>query len=832
MGLFKGLSGKFLIPYILTLVFGVWTYVTIQKILGYHAIKETVHIIKSETLELRKHEKDFLARAFKDTEYLKNGESKYLTKLSELAKCLSNRIDTISAFHTISISKVDSMQLLLNKYRDTFNELAVLIHTKGFKDYGLIGQLRTAIHEVEDAELKYDKTYMLMLRRHEKDFFLRKDLKYVEKFRAGIIDFQNHIKQLRSVDIQQQNVVLKLIENYNVDFMKVVDIQKEIGLHENDGLHGEMRDAIHGFMPYLDGFLVESNQFISKEIRNSIIVLVGLFFVVIATGLVILFSHINKISKNINRINHSAIMLAQGKFPVAEKVNSKDELGQAHNALNELTKGLKDKTAFSEDISHGKLKTELNLLSEGDVLGHSLVSMRNNLSLTTEEINLTINDVKHLGDLKSRINEKEKEGAWRLLSKGINQLLSTLTQPLIVVEGIAKALSEGDLTKRYEGQTNGDVKEIADKLNQSLINMTELVTSISRSSSVVDESSLEMATSSTEINTNMQEISIAIAQMSAGAITQVNKLDASSTMVTSMMQSFEAMNTKSKAIYSSSVEGVTNSELGARMANDMVEKFVRMSEISDNTTASIGELKQQSVEIVKILKLIKEVAFQTNLLALNASIEAAQAGDAGRGFEVIANEIRKLADHSRNSVRDIELLIGSVQQSTVQAAVAMEEMNDNVQEGAKSSHHSKQVFEAMALASKDSLNLSEDILVNTDSQKSEIQSIVKNIEGTVVVAQQTAAGTEQVAASASHMQANMKVFDSRTKELSELAGHLSQKVNAFKLANEEKESRPHQVNYHTSIDIVKGLERDINEQIALDKLKKKTERDDEEIEMA
>ncbi|WP_109831885.1 methyl-accepting chemotaxis protein [Reichenbachiella versicolor] len=849
MDLFRGLTGKFLIPYALTLIFGIWTYFTIQSILDLHAMKEVLHVIKSETLELRKYEKDFLVREGKNPVYLETGESAYLASINQLSKDIVLKIDGISEHHTISEVKADSMKLLLNNYITIFNDLAKLIRAKGFKDYGLIGQLRSAIHNVEGMDMKYDKAYMLMLRRHEKDFFLRSDLKYVDKFSVGVKDFEEHINKVGRYYPAQRNEILALIANYEKDFMKVVGLQKEIGLNENDGLHGELRNAIHDFSPYVDDFISKNNQFIGAEIKRNLLGLVGLFVILIATGIFILTQHVYKITQNINRINHSAVMLAKGEIPNEEKVNSKDELGRAHLALNTLTQGLKEKTAFAEAVGSGSFDMELNLLSEKDVLGHSLLSMKNNLESVLEEIKMTVKEVDVQGSLKARIDTDGKQGAWEKLSVGINNLIMTLAQPLSSIEKIANGLAEGDLTVRYESNASGDIKAIKDKLNKSLHDLGELIHSISDTSNVVDSSSEEMTEGSQEINSSMKEISAAISEISTGAMRQVNKVDESSNLVSSILNSYEGMIEKSRSIHDSAIEGVENSELGAQMSNEVAKTLDRMSVISENTSEAIGKLKKQSGEIAKVLGLIKDIASQTNLLALNASIEAAQAGDAGRGFAVVAEEIRKLADDSRSSVRDIELLIDSVQKNTILAAAAIQEMNDNVVEGTKTSGNARKVFEEMQMASRDTLSMSEDILANTKDQKNEIKEIVNNIESIVVVAQQTAAGTEEVAASASQMSSSMKIFDDRTNELSSVAKGLNNKVASFKLpsqqgptieikANPSLSERakgleaPSKTIAKTSLDIVADIEKDINHKIKNEEdwTKNKKSKDGEEFE--
>jgi methyl-accepting chemotaxis protein len=192
-------------------------------------------------------------------------------------------------------------------------------------------------------------------------------------------------------------------------------------------------------------------------------------------------------------------------------------------------------------------------------------------------------------------------------------------------------------------------------------------------------------------------------------------------------------------------------------------------------------LMDRSKEITRVLGVITEIASQTNLLALNAAIEAAQAGDAGRGFAVVAEEIRKLAEDSRTSARQIEQLINDVTKDTQTASKSMEDMNNRVQLGDKASKEAASFFNEIADTSQHTLLLAEEILNASKLQQSSIQSIVSITENVVVIAEETAAGTEEIASSATQLSAGMSNYLSKSKSLSEIATTLSKGVGKFKL---------------------------------------------------
>lgn len=781
MDLFRGLSGKFLIPYALTIIFGVWTYYTLQKVRGYQDVKESLLQVKTKLLEIRKHEKDFLAREYKNVEFLTTGNSQYARQLNEIVDQLHLQFERYRTNHAVSEAEVDSIHVLLSNYQESFNTLSSLIKSKGFKDHGLTGKLRTAIHEVEDAQLAYDKAYMLMLRRHEKDFFLRHDLSYWKKFEQGVEDFKRHINLVGQKYPLQRDEILAKIDEYQIDFSRVVEIQVEIGLNENLGHHGQLRQAIHDLTPYVDTLIANHSTYLDRSIERNNWALLVLFIVILAIGVVILAYHISKITRNINLIRENSMLLAKGLFPAKQKVNSRDELGQAHRALNELTEGLRAKTQFAKEIGEGRLDAFLETQSKDDILGYSLIKMRDNLSMTINDINTTIKEAGEEGNLSSRISLENKERFWKTFSSSINRLLEAFSTPVYKVDMIVKAMAQGDLTLRYDLEARGGIKTLANNLNLALDNLNDFLNQIAINARVVEESSNEMNNSSQEMNASMGEIATTTSEMSKGANAQVEKVDESSNLMESILRSFHEMSQKSESIHNTAISGVENSNSGKSMVEDVVNNISAISEYSKDTSKAILQLKTQSKEISRVLGLINEIASQTNLLALNASIEAAQAGDAGRGFAVVAEEIRKLADQSRNSVREIEKLVTDVQNGTITVAGSIDKMTNSVLSVEDKSRNAQQVFQRMSGSSNETLALSKEILQLTHEKRNEMNLIAKLTEGVVVIAEQTAAGTEELASSTAQINAGMNTFQSKTKRLSVVASTLNAEVRKFNL---------------------------------------------------
>ncbi len=482
-------------------------------------------------------------------------------------------------------------------------------------------------------------------------------------------------------------------------------------------------------------------------------------------------------------IQEKIALMGLGKLPEEIKKIATDEMGEISKHINLLIKGFGSSSTFANEIGKGNLEARFDALSDEDVLGHALLSMRGNLKSVIDETNEVVNMASKRGDLGARIDMENKKGVWNELSSSINTLLSSITLPLQTLNKIVNAMAEGDLTRRYDEEANGDIKVMASNLNQALDNLNILLNQITDSAGTIDDSTREMLGASGEMTTSTGEIASAIAQMSAGAQTQVQKVDESSNLSESILKSSTDMGAKSENINNAAKQGVASSQKGTEMVTNVVNSMSDISDFANKTNESIKVLTERSREITRVLGVITDIAGQTNLLALNAAIEAAQAGEAGRGFAVVAEEIRKLAEDSRNSAQEIEKLITDVQNDTEEAAMVIGEMNKSVAVGDEASKEASEVFKEITSSSEKTLSFSEEILKATKSQIHDINNIVTITENIVVIAEQTASGTEEVASSAEELSSGMDNYGSKSKRLASIAGTLKEGVGKFKLSD-------------------------------------------------
>lgn len=567
-----------------------------------------------------------------------------------------------------------------------------------------------------------------------------------------------------------------------------IEIETAYGPQKVLGKNPKMRDAIA---------FVRSNTLKMNELESNVleklktaslrhqdqsklaIVIISILSVLMA-GLVFWIARIY-IIRPLTNISDVLNEVATGSLTSDVNYYSTDEIGQLNNSIRAVINNLKKASTFATNIGEGNMNVRHEAAGDDDQLGHALIAMHGNLNSTIQEINQLVKSAGENGELKARLDTSSRHGVWKNLGESVNTLLESICDPMDHINHIISAMANGDLTKKYETKAAGEIKSLATNLNKALDSLNDLLYNISANAKIVDESSEEMKFSSLEMNTNTEEIASAIGEMSSGVQEQVNKVDESSSELMSSLNFSNEMNLQAKNINEAAKVGVSDSQEGIRLVEDAANNMQEISTCSQRTVDSINTLTESSKEIARVLGIITEIASQTNLLSLNAAIEAAQAGEGGRGFAVVAEEIRKLAEDSKKSTKEIEVLIKDVQHGTHDAAAAMQEMETSVKSGEKSFASTLNIFNKITDASQKTLDLSVEIVNVSQNQISKIQNAVTLTEGVVVIAEQTASGTEQIAASSSELSSGMSNYTHKTEELAKVANELKERVGRFKL---------------------------------------------------
>jgi methyl-accepting chemotaxis protein len=316
----------------------------------------------------------------------------------------------------------------------------------------------------------------------------------------------------------------------------------------------------------------------------------------------------------------------------------------------------------------------------------------------------------------------EAQGA---LQRSISQFLEVISQ-----------VARGDLTLRAKA-TDDNLGNVAEALNSMLNNFTRVLERASKAAS--------------DVSTSANDILVSAEQMASGATQQDQEITNTSSAVEELTVSMKQVSNNAEASAEAARRALEAAEQGNRSVCDSLEGMQRIRASVQATAKKIKSLDDRSLEISEIINVINNITEQTNLLALNAAIEAARAGEAGRGFAVVADEVRKLAEHSRSATKDIAALIKAIQVETSEAVVVMEEGTKEVEVGARLADQAGKALEAISTVVRQSAELVQEISLASKQQVRGTEGVANAMQIISNITRQTSQGARQTACTVEHM---------------------------------------------------------------------------------
>jgi methyl-accepting chemotaxis protein len=314
-----------------------------------------------------------------------------------------------------------------------------------------------------------------------------------------------------------------------------------------------------------------------------------------------------------------------------------------------------------------------------------------------------------------------------------------IVEPLQRTVDTLGMLSRGDLTHKLVVTSQDEVGKMFTAYNYAIDNLVDVMRGLSQNATIVASSAEALTNVSQQMSVNAEE-TVAQAQVVATASDLVSKNG--HTVTTNV----EEMSATIKDI--------------ARNTSESARVAAQAMHVADSTTQTIGKLRDSSVEIGHVIKVITSIAEQTNLLALNATIEAARAGESGKGFAVVANEVKELAKQTADATEDISRKIGAIQEDTTSAATAIQQISDIITQ-------INDISSSIASAIEEQAATSNEITRYVAEGSRGETEIAQNIASIVHAAQGAASGAQETQTTA--------------KDLVRLALELRQLVNHFRI---------------------------------------------------
>ncbi len=638
------------------------------------------------------------------------------SQLSKINDTLNNKI-ILSKEHITGIqNEFQNLQLHLLKFS-----------ISGFED-----QFEKNFNEVDDSKKRIAESMSLI-----------RDSSLADIFKEHIQNFDKIINEYFGL-VVDGTLSAAAMKDFEMAAYIATTSGEEIRIKFEEEL-GEVRN-------YIDIRQGELESEVGAIMSRTIMFIIAGIIVGTFAFLITYFKVIPALTNPIKKFKELLHQYSLGDFEQKISSNSEDEFGQMAVMLNKLRDSQLEKIDAAEKIASGDLELKIKSLSENDSLSKSFEKMIENLNKLVLEIKfLTTASIK--GNSGARGNSKAFNGGYKTIVEGMNDTLDAAYAPvneaIIALEKVASGDFTVKITKQYSGdheRIKNSINNVTESIGKTLTDITLAVTAAASAANQISSSTEEMAAGANEQSSQASEVASAVEQMTKTI--------------------FETTKNTTTAAEASRNAGLVAKE-GGKVVKETIRGMIRISEVVKQSAETVQELGNSSNEIGEIVQVIDDIADQTNLLALNAAIEAARAGEQGRGFAVVADEVRKLAERTSKATQEIAGMIKHIQKNTEGAVQSMQQGTKEVNNGKLLAEKAGDSLKEIISGAERVADIVTQVAAASEEQSRASEQITQNIELITNVTQQSATGVRQIAHAA--------------EELNQLTGNLRSLISSFKI---------------------------------------------------